>query len=163
MPTHARALSGLAAIVVGSACRVASASAGPFSGLVVFGDSLSDVGNIASATFGIYPGSTYYNNRFSNGPVWVEALSVDLGFGAIQRSTAGGNDFAYGGAQTTGTGGFNGIFIRDVDEQVDQFLNTRTVDPGALFVVYAGANDFLGGQTNVNVPVGSWSRTSVGS
>jgi lysophospholipase L1-like esterase len=87
--------------------------------------------------------------------VWVEALSVDLGFGPIQRSLAGGNDFAYGGAQTTGTGGFNGIFIRDVDEQVDQFLSTRTVDPGALFVVYAGANDFLGGQTNVNVPVGS--------
>ena len=143
MPTHARASSGLAAIVVGSALWVASASAGPFSSLVVFGDSLSDVGNIASATLGIYPGSTYYNNRFSNGPVWVEALSGDLGLGSIQRSTAGGNDFAYGGAQTTGTGGFNGIFIRDVDEQVSQFLNTRTVDPGALFVVYAARTIFL--------------------
>ena len=72
--------------------------------------------------------STYYNNRFSNGPVWVEALSEDLGFGPIQRSTAGGNDFAYGGAQTTGTGGFNGIFIRDVDEQVISFsVHARSI------------------------------------
>jgi phospholipase/lecithinase/hemolysin len=35
---------------------VASAAAGPFSQLVIFGDSLSDVGNIAQATGGIYPG-----------------------------------------------------------------------------------------------------------
>ncbi len=148
-------LRGLAAIVVACGPWVASAAAGPFSSLVVFGDSLSDVGNIASATLGIYPGSAYYNNRFSNGPVWVESLSVDLGLGAIQRSTAGGNDFAYGGAQTTGTGGFNGIFIHDVDEQVDQFLSSRSVDPGSLFVVYACANDFFNGQTNVNSPVTS--------
>ena len=121
----------------------------------MFGDSLSDVGNIAQATAGVFPGSAYYSNRFSNGPVWVESLSVELGLGPIQRSTAGGNDFAYGGAQTTGTGGFNGFFIRDIDEQVTQFLNTRTVDPSALFIVYAGANDFFTGQTNVNVPVGS--------
>lgn len=103
MPTPVSAMRGLTAIVVACWLGVASAAAGPFSSLVVFGDSLSDVGNIASATLGIYPGSTYYNDRFSNGPVWVEALSVDLGLGTIQRSTAGGNDFAYGGAQTTGT------------------------------------------------------------
>jgi phospholipase/lecithinase/hemolysin len=155
MPSYAITVRRIAAVVVACGLCVASAAAGPFSGLVVFGDSLSDVGNIAQATLDIYPGPYYDNDRFSNGPVWVEELSIDLGFGAIQRSTAGGNDFAYGGAQTTGTGGFNGIFIRDVDEQVSQFLNTRTVDPGALFVVYAGANDLLGGQTNVSVPVGS--------
>ncbi len=155
MPSHASRVRGLAAIIVAWWLGVATAAAGPFSSLVVFGDSLSDVGNIAHVPFSTYPGPYYYNDRFSNGPVWVEALSVDLGLGPVQRSTAGGNDFAYGGAQTTGTGGFIGIVMRDVDEQVDQFLGTRTVDPGALFVVYAGANDFLGGQTNVNVPVGS--------
>ncbi len=143
------------AALVAWGALLASATAGPFSSLVVFGDSLSDVGNIAQATFGVYPGSTYYQNRFSNGPVWAETLSVDLGFGAIQRSTTGGNDFAYGGAQTTGTGGFNGIFIRDVDEQVTQFLSSRIVGPETLFILYAGANDLLGGQTNVNVPVSS--------
>jgi phospholipase/lecithinase/hemolysin len=131
------------------------AAAGPFSSLIVFGDSLSDVGNIDAVTpsFFKFPGPYYYQGRFSNGPVWVEALAPGLGLPTITRSTAGGNDFAYGGAQTSGTGGLEGLFIRDVDEQVTQFLSTRTVDPAALFLVFAGSNDLIGGQTNVNVPV----------
>ncbi len=128
-------------------------AAAPFSQLVVFGDSLSDIGNTADATFDIFPGDYYYDDRFSNGPVFVEALSTGLGFGAPVRSTAGGNLFAYGGAQTSGTGGLTGAFIRDIDEQVDQFLATRTADPNALFVVFAGSNDLVNGQSNANIPV----------
>ena len=111
---------------------VHAAGAGPFTQLVVFGDSLSDVGNIAQATGDIYPGQYYSNDRFSNGPVYVEALATGLGLPTTVRSTAGGDNFAYGGAKTFGTGGFEGIFIRDVDEQVDQYLATRTTDPGAV-------------------------------
>jgi thermolabile hemolysin len=132
----------------------AAAAASPFSSLVIFGDSLSDVGNTSQASFGIYPGPYYYQARFSNGPVYTEALSIGLGFGAMTSSSAGGNDFAYGGAQTSGTGGATGAFIEDVDEQVTDFLHSRTVDPRSLFEVFSGANDFINGQTNVNVPVG---------
>ena len=128
--------------------------AGPFTDLIVFGDSLSDVGNVAQASFGIFPGSYYHNDRFSNGPVWVESLATQLGLGPLQRSTAGGDNFAYGGAKTTGTGGIEGFFIRDLDEQVAQFLDSRSVDPAALFVVFAGSNDFIQGQTDVGFPVG---------
>jgi phospholipase/lecithinase/hemolysin len=142
----------LVALVVFTAFA-AAAAAGPFSQLVIFGDSLSDVGNIAAATGDIYPGRYYYNDRFSNGPVYAESLATGLGLPPVVRSTAGGNNFAYGGAKTSGTGGFEGLFIRDVDEQVDQFLATRTVDPGALFVVFAGANDINGGPVDVNIPV----------
>jgi thermolabile hemolysin len=131
------------------------AAAGPFSQLVIFGDSLSDIGNISQASFGIYPGPYYFNARFSNGPVYAEALSTGLGLGTMVRSTAGGNDFAYGGAQTSGTGGLDGLFIKDVDEQVDQFLSSRPVDPNALFVVFSGANDLINGQNNVSIPVGT--------
>jgi phospholipase/lecithinase/hemolysin len=120
---------------------------------VVFGDSLSDVGNIAAVTFDIFPGEYYYEDRFSNGPVFVEALSAGLGLGSPVASSASGNVFAYGGAQTSGTGGLNGVFIRDIDEQVDQFLATRTADPNALFLVYAGSNDLVNGQTNVSIPI----------
>ena len=155
MPTQVRPVWRIVTVVLAFGLGIASAEAGPFNDMVVFGDSLSDVGNIAQASFEIYPGPAYFNDRFSNGPVWVESLSVDLGFGSIQRSTAGGDNFAYGGAQTTGTGGFEGLFIRDVNEQVSLFLNTRSVDPGALFVVFAGSNDLIGGQMDVNVPVGS--------
>ena len=75
---------------------VVAAVAGPFSSIVVFGDSLSDVGNTRSATFGIYPGQYYFNGRFSNGPVYTEALAVGLGLPPIVRSRSGGNNFAHG-------------------------------------------------------------------
>jgi phospholipase/lecithinase/hemolysin len=151
-PSNARVLwNVLSASVVLSAWNLACA--GPFTQLVVFGDSLADVGNIAQATLGIFPGPYYHNDRFSNGPVFVEALSVGLGLGSSRHSTIGGNNFAYGGAQTSGTGGINGLFIRDIDEQVDQFLATRTADASALYLVFAGSNDLVNGQTNVNIPI----------
>jgi phospholipase/lecithinase/hemolysin len=144
-----------------SLSAVSVALAGPYSKLYVFGDSLSDIGNVASASFGIYPGKYYWNNRFSNGPVWVESLDTSLGLPPLVRSTSsGGTDFAYGGAQTSGTGGLDGIFIKDVDEQINQFLpkTTSTADPNALYVVFAGANDLINGQTNVNIPVNNLSQ-----
>ena len=134
---------------------VVAAEAGPFSSLVIFGDSLSDVGNTTSATFGLYPGQYYFNGRFSNGPVYTEVLATGLGLPPIVRSRSGGNNFAHGGAQTSGTGGFLGAFIDDVDEQVDDFLASRTANASTLYVVFAGSNDLVGGQTNVNVPVNS--------
>jgi len=149
------------AMVTVSFSVVSVASAGPYSQLFVFGDSLSDIGNVASASFGIYPGQYYWNNRFSNGPVWVESLDIGLGLPPLVRSTiSGGTDFAYGGAQTSGTGGLDGIFIKDVDEQINQFLpkSTSTADPNALYVVFAGANDLINGQTNVSVPVNNLSQ-----
>ena len=48
-----------------------------FTRIVLFGDSLSDVGNVNNQTFGISPGSGYWNGRFSNGPVWVENFATD--------------------------------------------------------------------------------------
>jgi len=140
------------AVLCASIIATRRIDAAPFTSLVIFGDSLSDVGNIASSSFDIYPGKYYYEDRFSNGPVWVETLATSLGLPATQRSTAGGDNFAYGGAQTSGTGGLEGIAIRDLDEQVTQYLSQRTVDPTALYVVYAGSNDFIGGQTNVATP-----------
>jgi phospholipase/lecithinase/hemolysin len=132
-----------------------NATAAPYSKLIVFGDSLSDVGNIASSSFDIYPGKYYYEDRFSNGAVWVETFATSLGLPATKRSTSNGDNFAYGGARTTGTGGIEGIAIRDVNEQVTQYLGARTVDPAALYVVFAGSNDFISGQTNVSLPTNS--------
>jgi phospholipase/lecithinase/hemolysin len=96
-------LSGLVAWI----CLAAVAVAGPFSSLVVFGDSLSDVGNLAEVTGGLFPGRYYWNDRFSNGTVYTDALSIGLGLGSITPSSDGGNNFAYGGAQTAGSGAAN--------------------------------------------------------
>jgi phospholipase/lecithinase/hemolysin len=121
--------------------------------LIVFGDSLSDIGNIDNATLGVVPGSHYYSGRFSNGPTWVERLSFDRGLGPLFPSTDGGDDFAYGGAETSGANGIGGLFIRDLDEQLSDFRASRTVDPNALYVVWAGANDLFDGERDVNVPI----------
>lgn len=109
----------LAAAVLTFAGPAASGQdAPPFSQLVVFGDSLSDTGNVANVTegrFGItYPGNdfNYSDGRFTNGPdtsppevaydgVWHEQLArVFFNLPRAKPSTGGGFDYAYGGATT---------------------------------------------------------------
>jgi len=132
------------------------AAAGPYTDLVVFGDSLSDVGNTSFWTAGVVPGSDYFDGRFSNGPTYAERLSEGLGFGALLRDGAGGDNFAYGGAETNGPGGFEGFFLNSFVEQVDEYLDrlgSATLDPDTLFTVFIGANDFLrAGQTDAAIP-----------
>jgi phospholipase/lecithinase/hemolysin len=137
------------------------AAAEPFNNLVVFGDSLSDVGNIAQAPFISTPGPYYWNGRFSNGPVYAETLTTGLGLPALNRSTAsGGTDYAYGGAKTTGTAFPDSLFVKDIDDQLNAYLSSHNGIANTLYVVLAGANDLLGGQTNMSVPIGSL-QTSV--
>lgn len=135
------------------------ADASGYSDLFVFGDSLSDVGNTQAATsstfFFVYPGSYYYQGRFSNGPVYSELLSQQLGLGTLTRSSAGGDNFAYGGAKTSGTSGISGAFINDLGEQVDDYTINRNGDPNALYIMWAGANDLFDGQLNMSIPVGN--------
>src|SRR5687768_2236033 len=82
------------------ACLHAPAGAA-FDRLYVFGDSLSDAGNVQTVTTGLSPlvpptpGPYYYNGRFSNGPNFAEVLSEGLGLGAVLPSVLGGDDYAY--------------------------------------------------------------------
>ena len=125
------------------------ARAGLISGLVVFGDSLSDTGNLFTAT-GIPP-APYDQGRFSNGPVWVEYLAADLGVPKPTPSLLGGSDYAWGGAQsgygTTASG------IPNTGLQVSTYLASNSPTASQLFTFWAGANDFFNGQTNPMVPV----------
>ena len=123
---------------------------GAFDNLYVFGDSLSDVGNVQAVTTGLAPlvpptpGPYYFNGRYSNGPNCVELLSQGLGLGAVRPSVAGGNDYAYGGALATGTPPPASLVVQDVDDQVSQYLAAHPVaSPTALYVVYAGSNDLI--------------------
>ncbi len=151
----------LTSALIGFVCS-ASALAGPYSELIVFGDSLSDVGNIYDKTDSfLFPepipvAAGYFNGRFSNGPVYSERLATALGLGPLIHSNAGGSNFAHGNAMTTGTGFPDWIVIDDIDVQVEDFLNAvPIVDPDSLFVVFAGANDLLDGEADVNASVGS--------
>jgi cholinesterase len=131
-----------------------TAYASSFSDIVVFGDSLSDNGNVfaASSSLGVPtpPSPPYFNGRFSNGPVAVETMAATFGVPLL--------DFAYGGA-TTGLGdeGDGGSVTRRVllPGLTSQFAGAQsTIAPiasSSLFVVWGGPNDLLAptpGQTD---------------
>ena len=124
-----------------------SLSAQAFTDLFVFGDSLSDTGNVQVFSEGEIPPSTvYFEGRFSNGPVWIEYLATGLGLPTPEASQRGGNNFAYGGAQT-GNGGST-IFhsVPNVGSQILAFMELgKTIDDTDLVVVWAGHNDLFGG------------------
>lgn len=117
-----RIAAGFAAAVIAAAAATSDASAAAYSRLVVFGDSLSDVGNAG---------------RFTDGPLWVERLAEGLGL-AVKASKNGGAGFAVGGARTHGHPGS----LRD---QADAYLraNGGRADRRALYVVFGGGNDIL--------------------
>ena len=119
--------------------------------LVVFGDSLSDVGNTYSLTGGTNPPvPPYFPGRTSNGPVWVEHLAPRLGVAAPSASRLGGSDatnYAYHGASVVG-----GTSVPSIQEQVTTYLAGNTPDPDDLFIYWGGTNDFLAGQLNAAVP-----------
>jgi outer membrane lipase/esterase len=125
------------AAVALAATLAAPASALAFSNVYIFGDSLSDTGNIFAATGGSTPGAPYFAGRFSDGPVWVEHLAAGVGHAnAAKASLQGGNNFAWGGARTSG-GSIPSLLV-----QVGGFVGAiPAADPNALYVVVAGAND----------------------
>lgn len=123
-----------------------------FSQIYAFGDSLVDTGN-AFAKTGIPP-APYFEGRFSNGPIWNEYLASNL---KIAETS-----FGFGGALSNESGFllFDGVPATAVTgtlSQVNSFAaNPMGVDPNALYVIWAGANDYLfAGQTNPLEPVGN--------
>jgi phospholipase/lecithinase/hemolysin len=132
------------AILAALACGGAHAATYP--AIYSFGDSLSDVGNDFTVSIGALPPLPYFNGRFSNGLNWVDDLTVKLGLGnAATPSLPGGNDFAWGGAQTGTTIATGNTLIPSLDNQVDSQFKTQIPSPipGALYTLDIGANDIL--------------------
>ena len=113
----------------------------------VFGDSLSDVGNVYAASGNTYPAPPYFNGRFSNGPLWVEDVAAAQG-ATLTPSFLGGTDYAVGGARS-GTG------LTDLLTQVDSYRGSRTASAANLYIVLAGGNDYLFGTPDVAATVGN--------
>ncbi|MGZ8407641.1 MAG: autotransporter domain-containing protein [Caulobacteraceae bacterium] len=130
----------LAALTVAAAGAMASAaSAQSYNRLVVFGDSLSDNGNLYAATGNTQPTSPpYFQGRFSNGPVFTELLGFTAGRSAAGAPRTGSINYAYGGARTDSS-----AFPPGMRNQLLQYTGG-----GGTF----GANDLvsiLGGANNI--------------
>lgn len=116
-------------------------------GMYIFGDSLSDTGMVFQATGKMYPPNpTYFQGRYSNGRVWIEYLSDRLHLSSKQT-----NNFAYGGATTGST---SNSYVPSLLNQVQSFTQThKKANSDGLYVLWAGANDYLQGVSNATVPV----------
>jgi phospholipase/lecithinase/hemolysin len=146
IPKHLAWIAVLALTMLGTSLR-----AGDITGIVAFGDSLSDVGNTYLAD-GIPPSPPYYQGHYSNGPIWLEYLANSLGVAAPTPSFAGGTDNAWGGAETGNGPSFEGT--PDIGTQISTYLASNTLSSTQLITIWGGANDFLnGGVTNPAVPV----------
>ena len=118
----------------------------------MFGDGLSDVGNAVSRwprPLNSNGERVYFDGRGSNGPLWVERLAERLDVPSPIASAEGGLNFAWAGATT----GSVSSGSDDLDQQVSQYLRRNVPNGEQLFVVWAGANDFWGGQQDVPAPV----------
>ncbi|MGL5132468.1 MAG: SGNH/GDSL hydrolase family protein [Planktothrix sp.] len=140
-----------------------AAEAAKFSSINIFGDSLSDPGNVFKVSGGLFPPAPYDQGRFSNGPVWTDYLANDLGLNPIPYMdtngipSAKGVNYAFGGA-TSGADNIADLFdpglagLPGVKTQVGAFIQPllqqgQTADPNSLYVLWAGANDYTFGQS----------------
>lgn len=121
---------------------LACAAQASYSNVFIFGDSLSDTGNVFTASgFTEPPPAVYYQGRLSNGPVWVETLASGLGHaGASTAWLQGGNNFAWAGA-FSGTEGIAGPGTGLLAQVFGQWAPNYSADPNALYVIGIGGND----------------------
>lgn len=155
----------LAATAVSLWFAAFSASAAAYTSITVFGDSLSDGGNVnlyTNALIGASFPPPPYAQRFTNGPTAVENLAAGLGL-PLSPSMAGGSNYAYGGAES-GLGNYlrvrpnvppiiNQIFSGQpaypdtgVLAQVADFTSAPPAGfggPDDLVVLWAGSNDLF--------------------
>ncbi|OMH83316.1 Thermolabile hemolysin [Zancudomyces culisetae] len=118
--------------------------------LIVFGNSLSDIGNLFTQP--LTNGVQWWMGRFSNGPVWNEYLAKWSGSTLI--------NYAYGGATSNNTGIelFDNIKITvpDAYKQIGMFNSTfhglfsKAVLSNDIAAIEIGGNDVLDGLSGLS-------------
>jgi len=139
----------LAITLVLTTSYVSTSHAKKIDEILVFGDSLSDTGNlyIAGLANGLnFPESPPYDTgRFSNGLVWVEYLALALNLTPPIPSNVGGTNYSWGGAETGY--GISTRGIPNIGEQINIYLGSNPTNPNVpnenqLIIIWAGSNDF---------------------
>ncbi len=125
----------------------ATAADKTFDRVVVFGDSLSDNGNLYRYMWYLLPASPpYYEGHFSNGPLWIEYL---------YESYFGNNhpeaflDYAVGGAGAILSYKENLPFTITIELNDYLYWHTDNQKESTLYSIWIGANNYLNGPTNV--------------
>ena len=121
----------------------------PLNQIVVFGDSLSDRGNLYEYMNHQLPMSPpYYEGRFTNGKVWIELLASKFYPDNLEEHFI---DYAYGGANVGIENHYNDFSLQN---QINTYFSEHQVaNPDALYVVWAGANNYLDLPENIDSTV----------
>lgn len=132
----------LAALTVAAVACAGAASAQTYNRLVVFGDSLSDNGNLFAVTGGTQPpAAVYWQGRFSTGPTFVELLGFNLGRFTAGAPVTGSVNYAFGGARTDSQASPPGM-----RNQLAAYLGAGgRFGAGDLVSVLGGANNIFQG------------------
>jgi phospholipase/lecithinase/hemolysin len=161
------------------------AHAQDYTSIVVFGDSLSDTGNVAHLTEAKYgvrlpgPIADYTDGRFTDGDdtvpvaqkyfgVWIEQFAATLPAKPIIRNSLdGGTNYAYGFAFTgSGTSVLAltpslSVNVKNIGQQITDYLATHPVISNRiLFVVWGGANDLLNATSADDVVKAAFDETN---
>jgi phospholipase/lecithinase/hemolysin len=164
-----RSMFALAACCSTALLGVSAARAADFSAEYVFGDSLSDNGNLAELLnvenfleHGVFPGNfpnpPSFHDAQTNGPVAVQLLAQSLGLnanpslwltgfkdpaGLFDPSTVPGTNYAVAGATSALGASGPGIVNINLPTQVAAYgaFASGHADPNALYVVMIGGND----------------------
>lgn len=118
-----------------------------FNTMVVFGDSLSDNGNLYRYMWHKIPLSPpYFNGRFSNGPVWIEQL-----YDSYKENNQLDDflDFAVGGAGAILSP--KGILPMNLSMELDNYLywTNNGNKTNTLYTIWIGSNNYLNGPANI--------------
>lgn len=120
----------------------------PLRNIVVFGDSLSDNGNLYEfMNHQLPPSPPYFKGRFSNGPVWVEHLITSY-FPDSPRTHL--LDYAFGGAGVSEEDGDDDVLFtlkREISNYLADHQDKASED--SLFVIWIGANNYLAMPTEI--------------
>lgn len=140
-----------AGLIVASSVAVSTtAYAASVKQVRIFGDSLSDTGNL----FGVIgaPPAPYANGRFSNGPIWVDQLQARNPRVGYQSRAVGGalastnvvTDNAFEAQLATPSGGIQPIpGVDGLAAQIAGYAGPHGNARTTAHVVWAGANDIL--------------------
>lgn len=138
-----------AAAIFAAIVGAVPAQAASYTSLHIFGDSLSDTGNVYLYSSGALPPAAqpYAYGGFSNGLLWTDILANGLGHpGAAAPSLIpGGTNYAWAGARTNG--GSTPTTLVQTFGPGAGFWGDVAADPNGLYVLVAGGNDMRDART----------------
>lgn len=118
-----------------------------FDTLIIFGDSMSDNGNLYRYMWNKLPSSPpYFEGRFTNGPLWIEQL-YHLYY--PQDFNEGIQDYAVAGAGALLSYKQQLPYTLAIELANYYYWNTYGKKETSLYVIWIGGNNYFGGPTNV--------------